>query len=68
MLRFLTELVHRRPQDLYRDIEHLHDLLQRQSVATLIEAVQCALDAGRPDVATVDQMIATLITQQGVVQ
>ncbi|MEZ4437026.1 MAG: IS21 family transposase [bacterium] len=68
MLRLLTEIVHRKPRGWYRDIEHLHDLLQHQSTETLIEAVQCALDVGRPDVATVDHMVATLIVQQGVVQ
>lgn len=68
MLRLLTEIVHARPRGWYSDVEHLHELLQHQSTETLIEAVQCALDAGRPDVATVDHMVSTLIMQQGAVQ
>ena len=68
MLRLLTEIVHSKPRRWYDDVEHLHGMLQQHPTQLVIDAVQCALDAGRPDVVTVDHMVATLIVQQGAVQ
>jgi len=43
-LEYLTEVVHRRPQAWVRDVERLHELLQRHGEQALREAFQRALD------------------------
>lgn len=46
-VRFISELVHRRPRDWYGDIDRLHALLQDVGPNALVDAIRAALDANR---------------------
>lgn len=46
-VRFITELVHRRPRDWYGDVDRLHALLQDVGPNALLHAIRSALDANR---------------------
>lgn len=52
-VRFLTELVHRRPTNWTRDVENLHQMLQRFGPEPLNRALRAALDVGCFDAAYV---------------
>lgn len=46
-VRFISELVHRRPRDWYGDVDRLHALLQDVGPTALVHAIRSALDANR---------------------
>ena len=46
-VRFISELVHRRPRDWYGDVDRLHALLQDVGPNPLVHAIRSALDANR---------------------
>jgi hypothetical protein len=56
-VRFLTELIHRKPYRWSRDVDDLHDLLQAVGPEAMDRAFRAALDLDRISVAVVAQCV-----------
>lgn len=56
-VQVLTELVHRNPRGWIRDVDLLHDLLQRHGPEAMNRAFRAAVDVGRFDVRYVAQCL-----------
>lgn len=56
--RFLTELVHYGGPSWIRDVERLHDLLERHGADALHRALRAAVDVERFDIAYVARCLA----------
>ena len=56
-VQVLTELVHRNPRGWIRDVDLLHDLLQRHGPDSMNRAFRAAVDVGRFDVRYVTQCL-----------
>lgn len=69
-LAYLTEIVHRRPKDWIRDVDHLHDLLQRHGPDRLRRAFEEGLRVqvfGAPHVERALQLPSSLFAE-GLIQ
>lgn len=56
-VRYLTELVHRNPRTWYRDVDDLHDLLQKVGPEAMDRAFRAALDIGQLSTTFVSQCL-----------
>lgn len=63
-VRFLTEVVHRRPHSWASDVETLHDLLQKHGPDALNRAFRATVDVARFEVEYVAQCLAHPFEQQ----
>jgi transposase len=62
-VQFLTESVHRNPCGWIRDVDQLHDLLQRHGPDSMNRAFRAAIDVGRFDVHYVAQCLRSSISE-----
>lgn len=56
-VRYLTELVHLHPRSWYRDVDELHDMLQKVGPEAMDRAFRAALDVGHLSTAFVAQCL-----------
>ncbi len=56
-VRYLTELVHCNPRTWYRDVDALHDLLQKAGPEAMDRAFRAALDVGQLSTAFISQCL-----------
>ncbi len=56
-IRYLTELVHRRPRGWWVDVDRLHEILQSHGGEILREALEEGLKAERFDVRFVEEQL-----------
>jgi len=63
-VQFITELVHQDPRSWIRQVDLLHDLLQRHGPDSMNRAFRAALDVGRFDVRYVTQCLQSSSPEQ----
>jgi hypothetical protein len=68
MLRYLTEIVHRRPQGWIGDVDRLHDILQRHGPEVLLEAVEQGLRDQVFSARYVERFLQRALAFQGVAE